>query len=101
MALALPQVFRKRLQYAREGCCGMTQAALAKKCKLHPAAISHFETGQRMPSIHISDLVARARKHVMRGELTPRDAFYSIVLTLRIAADSRLAKCIRQEVMAS
>src|SRR5262245_38502077 len=43
------EIFRKRLLEARE-MRGLTQAELAKKAGLAPAAISHFETGARKPS---------------------------------------------------
>jgi transcriptional regulator with XRE-family HTH domain len=41
--------FQHRLRLARES-RGLSQADLAKKTGLQPAAISHFETGQRSPS---------------------------------------------------
>ena len=41
--------FKKRLRSAREE-RGLSQGDLAKKTGLQPAAISHFETGQRSPS---------------------------------------------------
>ena len=44
------KTFRSRVT-ARRTDLGMTQAQLAQKCGLHPAAISHFETGQRRPCI--------------------------------------------------
>jgi len=41
--------FQKRLKKLR-GERGLSQASLAEKSGLQPAAISHFETGQRAPS---------------------------------------------------
>ena len=41
--------FQYRLRLVRES-RGLSQADLAKKTGLQPAAISHFETGQRSPS---------------------------------------------------
>ncbi len=41
--------FRVRLRNARDS-RGLSQADLARKTGLQPAAISHFETGQRTPS---------------------------------------------------
>ena len=41
--------FKDRLRRAREA-RGMSQAGLANKTGLQPAAVSHFETGQRSPS---------------------------------------------------
>ena len=41
--------FKDRLRRAREA-RGMSQANLANKTGLQPAAVSHFETGQRSPS---------------------------------------------------
>ena len=41
--------FKDRLKEMREF-RGLTQADLAKKTGLQPAAVSHFETGQRSPS---------------------------------------------------
>ncbi len=46
----LRKMFAYRLVQARRIRC-MSQADLATKSGLHPAAISHFETGNRMPSI--------------------------------------------------
>jgi transcriptional regulator with XRE-family HTH domain len=43
------EIFRKRLLQARE-MRQLTQAELAAKAGLPPAAISHFETGGRKPS---------------------------------------------------
>lgn len=40
--------FQERLRDARGD---TTQAELAKKCGIQPAAISHFERGQRVPSV--------------------------------------------------
>lgn len=42
--------FPKRLQIIR-GIRQLTQAELAKKVKLQPAHISHFETGERLPCV--------------------------------------------------
>src|SRR6516162_9696833 len=41
--------FQHRLRLARES-RGLSQADLANKTGMQPAAISHFETGQRSPS---------------------------------------------------
>jgi transcriptional regulator with XRE-family HTH domain len=45
----MPEQFSERLRGAREA-RGMSQSDLASKTGLQPAAISHFETGQRSPS---------------------------------------------------
>jgi len=42
-------IFQKRLVAARK-LRDLNQEALAKRAKLQPAAISHFETGSRKPS---------------------------------------------------
>jgi DNA-binding XRE family transcriptional regulator len=44
------KVFSSNLKRLREN-RGLTQADLAKRTGLNPAAISHFETGQRLPSL--------------------------------------------------
>jgi transcriptional regulator with XRE-family HTH domain len=41
--------FKDRLRSTRES-RGLSQADLAKKANMQPAAISHFETGHRSPS---------------------------------------------------
>jgi transcriptional regulator with XRE-family HTH domain len=41
--------FQNRLKKTRDA-RGLSQADLAKKTGLQPAAVSHFETGQRSPS---------------------------------------------------
>ena len=41
--------FKERLKSTREA-RGLSQADLAKKTGLQPAAVSHFETGNRAPS---------------------------------------------------
>jgi len=43
-------VFRHNLRTMRE-VDGLTQEQLAEKAGLQPAAISHFETGQRQPNL--------------------------------------------------
>lgn len=43
------EVFPKRLRQARE-MRGLSQSELAKRAKLDPSAVSHFETGGRKPS---------------------------------------------------
>jgi len=45
----MPEQFKDRLRRAREN-RGMSQADLGVKTGLQPAAVSHFETGQRAPS---------------------------------------------------
>ena len=45
----MSEIFSKRLKKIREE-KKLSQADLAKKAGLQPAAISHFETGQRKPS---------------------------------------------------
>lgn len=45
----MSEEFRIRLRKSRES-RGMSQGDLSKKTGQQPAAISHFETGQRMPS---------------------------------------------------
>ncbi|XHR27498.1 MAG: helix-turn-helix domain-containing protein [Chthoniobacteraceae bacterium] len=45
----MPNSFKDRLRHAREA-RGFSQSDLAKRTNLQPAAISHFETGQRAPS---------------------------------------------------
>ena len=45
----MPTEFEDRLKKTREA-RGLSQAELAKKTGLQPAAISHFETGNRSPS---------------------------------------------------
>lgn len=45
----MPDQFNDRLRKARDA-RGMSQLDLANKTGLQPAAISHFETGQRSPS---------------------------------------------------
>lgn len=40
--------FSSRLRWART-MAAMTQAELADSCRLKPATISHFETGERVP----------------------------------------------------
>ena len=45
----MTEQFNERLRRAREA-RGLSQLDLAKKTGLQPAAISHFETGQRSPS---------------------------------------------------
>jgi transcriptional regulator with XRE-family HTH domain len=45
----MPKEFKDRLRQAREA-RRMSQADLANKTGLQPAAVSHFETGQRCPS---------------------------------------------------
>ena len=46
---ALRKCLRLRLSLSRE-LQSLTQTELAEKCGLLPSAISHFETGTRMPS---------------------------------------------------
>lgn len=43
------EVFPQRLREIRE-LRGLSQAQLAEKTRLQPAAVSHFETGARLPS---------------------------------------------------
>ena len=45
----MSEQFKERLRRAREA-RGLSQLDLATKTRLQPAAISHFETGQRSPS---------------------------------------------------
>lgn len=45
----MKQEFQDRLKKTREA-RGWSQSDLAKKTGLQPAAVSHFETGQRSPS---------------------------------------------------
>lgn len=45
----MPEEFKDRLRRAREA-RGLSQVDLAAKTGLQPAAVSHFETGQRSPS---------------------------------------------------
>ena len=45
----MPSEFEKRLRISREA-RGLSQADLAKRTGLQPAAVSHFETGHRSPS---------------------------------------------------
>ncbi len=40
--------------------CGWTQVELAKRTGIHPCAISHFETAQRMPSLQNFDRLVNA-----------------------------------------
>ena len=40
--------------------CGMTQAELAKSTGLHPAAVSHYETGGREPALYNLVRLAKA-----------------------------------------
>lgn len=47
--LHMSENFQERLRNARES-RSLSQADLAKRTGLQPAAISHFETGQRAPS---------------------------------------------------
>lgn len=46
---AMAEKFNERLRRAREA-RGLSQLDLGNKTRLQPAAISHFETGQRSPS---------------------------------------------------
>lgn len=45
----MPEEFKDRLRRAREN-RGMSQVDVGAKTGLQPAAVSHFETGQRAPS---------------------------------------------------
>ena len=45
----MPEKFEDRLRKARQD-KGLSQADLAKRAKLQPSAVSHFETGTRAPS---------------------------------------------------
>ncbi len=56
-----PSRFAFHLRRVRE-VCGWTQEELAQRCGLQPAAISHFETGHRTPSLGNFIKVAEALK---------------------------------------
>jgi transcriptional regulator with XRE-family HTH domain len=43
------KIFSERLRRAREA-KDLSQTGLAERCGLQPSAISHFETGRRLPS---------------------------------------------------
>lgn len=43
------KIFSERLRTTREA-KNLSQTALAERCGLQPSAISHFETGRRLPS---------------------------------------------------
>jgi transcriptional regulator with XRE-family HTH domain len=54
-----PAAFRERLTSQRER-RGLTQAELGAKAGMAPGAISHFETGQRLPSLESAVRLADA-----------------------------------------
>jgi transcriptional regulator with XRE-family HTH domain len=62
--------FGRRLQTMREQ-RGLTQTALGQRAKMAPAAISHFETAQRIPSL---------------------ESFAKLVDALDVSADSLLGR---------
>lgn len=49
----------RRIREAREA-KGLSQAQLAKRAGMVPSAISHFETGSRLPSLQSLDKLAAA-----------------------------------------
>jgi transcriptional regulator with XRE-family HTH domain len=55
----LAAAFRGRLTSQREQ-RGLTQAELGAKARIAPGAISHFETGQRLPSLESAVRLADA-----------------------------------------
>lgn len=51
--------FKSRLKELRLS-RGLSQSDLAKRCGFQPSAISHFETGEREPSMNSLDRLASA-----------------------------------------
>ncbi len=49
MTATFRKAFGRRLTSIRQR-QGVTQVSLAHSCKLKPSAVSHFESGRRMPS---------------------------------------------------
>jgi transcriptional regulator with XRE-family HTH domain len=66
-------LFRKRLRELREG-RGFSQSELAKKAGLQTSAISHFETGRRLPSFNNLHRLIDGLEYVTMDYLTGRQA---------------------------